>query len=311
MKVGKLPPRHDVRTLRFGRYNRALPSAPASCDYSLKVPAWPMLGNDQYGDCTFAGAAHLSQCWADNAGRPFTPDDRAVVAEYLSFTAGADSGCVELDVLKHWRVNGIVDHKIGAFAALDHGEREHLMQTTYLFGGAYLGVALPLSAEDQAIWDVPPQGPIGRGSPGSWGGHCVVVVAYNPTGPIVVTWGQLMQMTWDFFDTYVDEAYAILAQDFLSDANIAPNGFDVAALAADLALVGQMESPPFAVPPVNPPAPNSASPSADDVRAKVRTAFDAEIKSAQGHLYGRFLVSTMAHDAQLADTAVVEAFNGQ
>jgi hypothetical protein len=311
MKLGKLAPKHDVRTLRFGRYSGALPPAPPNCDYSLKVPSWSMLGNDQYGDCTFAGAAHLSQCWADNAGRPFVPDDRAVVAEYLSFTGGEDTGCVELDVLKRWRVDGIVGHKIGAFAALDHGEREHLMQATYLFGGTYLGVAMPLSAQDQAIWDVPPQGPIGRGSPGSWGGHCVVVVAYNPTGPIIVTWGQLVQMTWEFFDTYVDEAYAILAQDFLSDANVAPNGFDLAALAADLELVGQMESPPFDAPPVNPPAPNPVGPSGADVRAKVRTAFDAEIKSAQGHLYGRFLVGTMAHDAQLADAAVAEAFGSQ
>jgi hypothetical protein len=311
MRLGKLAPKHDVRTLRFARYSRALPPAPPSCDYSHKVPAWPMLGNDEYGDCTFAGAAHLSQCWADNAGRPFLPDDRTIVAEYLSFTGGDDSGCVELDVLKHWRVKGIVGHKIGAFAALDHGEREHLMQTTDLFGGAYLGVALPLSAQDQAIWDVPSQGPIGRGSPGSWGGHCVVVVAYNATGPVVVTWGQLVQMTWEFFDTYVDEAYAILAQDFLSDANIAPNGFDLAALAADLALVGQMESPPFVVPPVNPPSPTPVAPTAADVRAKVRTAFDAEIKSAQAHVYGRLLIGTMTHDAQLADAAVAEAFGGQ
>jgi hypothetical protein len=257
MKLGKLPPKHDVRTLRFGRYSAALPPAPATCDYSEKVPAWPMLGNDQYGDCTFAGAAHLSQCWADNAGRAFTPDDRAVVAEYLAFTAGQDTGCVELDVLKTWRAAGIVGHKIGAFAALDPADDEHLRQTVYLFGGAYLGVALPLSAENQGEWDVPPQGPIGRGSPGSWGGHCVVVVAYNARGPIVVTWGQLLQMTWAFYDTYVDEAYAILAQDFFSDANIAPNGFDIAALSTDLALVGQMESPPMPrpSPPPAPPAP--------------------------------------------------------
>lgn len=217
-----------------------------------------MLGNDAYGDCTFAGAAHLSQCWADNAGRPFTPDDRAVVAEYLSFTGGEDTGCVELDVLKRWRADGIVEHKIGAFAALAGADHEHLRQTVYLFGGAYLGVALPLSAKNQAVWDVPPEGPIGRGSPGSWGGHCVVVVAYDATGPIVVTWGQLMQMTWAFYDAYVDEAYAILAEDFLSDTNTAPNGFDIAALAADLALVGQMESPPLPLP--TPPEPNPPPP---------------------------------------------------
>ena len=197
-----------------------------------------MLGNDRCGDCTFAGAAHLSQCWVDNAdggAAGFLPDDRAVVAEYFAFTGGRDTGCIELDVLKKWRSDGIVGHKIGAFAALEATSHEPLRQAVYLFGGAYLGVALPLSAENQTIWDVPPRGPIGRGSPGSWGGHCVAAVAYNATGPIVVTWGQLVQMTWAFYDAYVDEAYAILAQDFFNDANIAPNGFDLAALAADLA----------------------------------------------------------------------------
>jgi hypothetical protein len=260
MKLGKLPPKHDVRTLHFGRYNRALPPVPESCDYSAKIPAWPMLGNDQYGDCTFAGAAHLSQCWADNAGNPFLPADRDVVAEYLDFTGGQDTGCVELDVLKKWRADGIVGHKIGAFAALAQAEHEQVMQAVYLFGGAYLGVAMPLSAENQRVWDVPPLGPIGRGSPGSWGGHCVSAVAYNGTGPIVVTWGQLVQMTWAFYDAYVDEAYAILSQDFLSDTFIAPNGFDIQALAADLALVGQMESPPMPLP--TPPAPPPPAPPA-------------------------------------------------
>ncbi len=256
MKLGKLPPKHDLRTLRFSRYAQSLPPAPASCDWSKKVPGWPMLGNDAYGDCTFAGAAHMSQCWADNAGRSFTPDDRAVVAEYLSFTGGQDTGCVELDVLKKWRADGIVGHKIGAFAALEPAAHEPLKQTVWLFGGAYLGLALPLSAENQSVWDVPPQGPVGRGSPGSWGGHCVPVVAYDATGPIVVTWGETKRMTWAFYDAYVDEAYAILAQDFLSDANAAPNGFDIAALAADLALVGQLESPPMPLPPTpTPPAP--------------------------------------------------------
>jgi len=261
MKLGKLPARHDLRTLRFGRYCRALAPAPDVCDYSAKVPSWPMLGNDAYGDCTFAGAAHLSQCWADNTGRPFVPDDRAVVAEYLSFTGGEDNGCVELDVLKKWRAEGIVGHKIGAFAALAAADHEHLRQTVYLFGGAYLGVALPLSAKNQTVWDVPSQGPIDRGSPGSWGGHCVVVAAYDAAGPIVVTWGQLKRMTWAFYDAYVDEAYAILAQDFLSDVGKAPNGFDIAALAADLEQVGQMQSPPMPLPPApNPPPPAPPAP---------------------------------------------------
>jgi hypothetical protein len=43
-------------------------------------------------------------------------------------------------------------------------------------------------------------------------------------------------MTWSFFDRYVDEAYALLSQDFLA-GDKAPNGLDVAALRSDLALV--------------------------------------------------------------------------
>jgi hypothetical protein len=43
-------------------------------------------------------------------------------------------------------------------------------------------------------------------------------------------------MTWSFADRYVDEAYCILSPDFLLGDH-APNGFDLEALRADLALV--------------------------------------------------------------------------
>jgi hypothetical protein len=43
-------------------------------------------------------------------------------------------------------------------------------------------------------------------------------------------------MTWSFFDRYVDECYCLLSADFLKDDR-APNGFDLAALKEDLALV--------------------------------------------------------------------------
>jgi hypothetical protein len=52
-----------------------------------------------------------------------------------------------------------------------------------------------------------------------------------------VTWGRLQELTWLFWDRYVDEVYAILSVDFLDEAGQAPNGFDLAALTADLTLV--------------------------------------------------------------------------
>ena len=43
-------------------------------------------------------------------------------------------------------------------------------------------------------------------------------------------------MTWAFWERYCDEAYCILAVDFLR-GNVSPNGFDLATLKADLQLI--------------------------------------------------------------------------
>ena len=67
----------------------------------------------------------------------------------------------------------------------------------------------------------------------------MVVVVPLPDGRVAVTfvtWGALKQMTWAFFERYVDETYALLSQDFLASGK-APNGFDLAALKSDLTLV--------------------------------------------------------------------------
>jgi hypothetical protein len=78
----------------------------------------------------------------------------------------------------------------------------------------YIGLALPISAQNQDVWAVPPGGSAGEGSPGSWGGHAVPIVAYDSRGLTVITWGATKRMTWQFLDTYCDEAYALLSQDW-------------------------------------------------------------------------------------------------
>lgn len=119
----------------------------------------------------------------------------------------------------------------------------------YLFGGLYTGFALPLSAQRQAVWDVPAGGAKGKGEPGSWGGHATSLVAYDARGLTCVTWGALQRMTWPFFKTYCDEAYAIVSQQFLSaTTKRTPAGFDLATLRKDLALVKGWRRRPRAIP---------------------------------------------------------------
>jgi len=247
LKLGKQTARHDPRTLLLASYvTPALPTAPASFDLTTKVSAWGMMDNDQIADCTCAAAGHLLMEWTANAGKKmFTPADKQIVAAYSAITGynpttGAnDNGAVEIDVLNYWRQSGIAGHKIGAYVALEPANHAHIMDSVYIFEGCYIGLRLPKSAQAQVqnhqTWSVPPGGPTGDGAPGSWGGHAVPVVAYDARGVTVVTWGALQTMTWSFWETYCEEAYAILSNDYLTKKKQTPQGFNLQQLQVDLA----------------------------------------------------------------------------
>jgi hypothetical protein len=120
------------------------------------------------------------------------------------------------------------------FVGLEPGNHDHIKASVYIFGGCYIGLALPISAQTQNVWSVPPGSLQGPGAPGSWGGHAVPVVAYDSLGLTVVTWGALKQMTWGFWDAYCDESYGLLSPDWVNAKKIAANGFNLAQLKADL-----------------------------------------------------------------------------
>jgi hypothetical protein len=243
VKLGKQAVRHDPRTLLMANYvSAALPAPPVTIDLAAKVGAsWGMMENDKIGDCTTAAAGHLIMEWTSLAQpKVFVPTNQQIVAAYSAITGynpktGAnDNGAVELDVLNYWRKTVIARHKIGAFVALEPSNHTHVMDAVYIFEGCYIGLQLPISAQGQQIWAVPPQGTSGPGAPGSWGGHAVPVVGYDARGLTVVTWGQLLRMTWPFWEAYCDEAYAIISNDYLDKSKKTPSGFDLAALQADL-----------------------------------------------------------------------------
>ncbi len=246
MKLGRKAVHHDPKTLQLANYlDTSLPPAPRTKSWAGKVPSWGMMRNDTLGDCTCAAVGHQVQLWTSNAGTLVTISDNEIVAAYSAITGytpsdpNTDQGAVELDVLNYWRKTGIGGHKIGAFVAVEPGNEEHIRDSIALFGSCYLGISLPITAQTQAVWSVPAGGPHGRGAPGSWGGHAVVAVGYDTRGVTVVTWGQLKTMTWKFFTTYVEEGYALISSDWIKNTGIAPSGFNITALAADLKLVSR------------------------------------------------------------------------
>lgn len=242
-KLGKRPPVVDSRTLRFGNYlTAALPAPPASVDYGSKVPTWPMYYNDEYGDCTCAAAGHMIQAWTANASTEVSPPESSVLKFYEHFVGTPpppDEGCDMLSVLKYWRSAGLDAHKVTGFAALDLKNTTQAKSAVSITGGIYIGVALPNFATTGDMlttpWVVPPGGPVGDAAPNQANGHCIPAVAYDAAGLTVVTWGESKSMSWEFYDAYADEAFAVVSEDFInSETGHAPSGFDLAAMLKDL-----------------------------------------------------------------------------
>lgn len=243
MKLGKLAARRDSRTLKLAQYLApALPPIPAAVNWGAKVGAWPMYGNDTLGDCVCAAAGHNVQLWTADAATEVTLPDADViqmyeqVGGYVPGDPSTDGGCDMLSACKWLRQVGIGGRTIGAFVSVPLNNPAMFRAAIYLFGAVYLGVALPASAEGQSEW-IYPGNTHGRHAPGSWGGHCIPVVAYGATGYTVVTWGATMYMDAPFLAAYADEAYALLSPDWINKAGVSPAAFNLSQLQADLALL--------------------------------------------------------------------------
>jgi len=244
-RLGKKAAVYDPRTLKLSNYLdlAALPTPPASTHRSEAVTSWPMFLNDQLGDCTIAALAHMIGFWLSlSKDKIYTLSDANVLAAYRAVTGynpadpSTDTGAVELDVLRYWSRHGVAGHHAKAFAAVNITNRAHVETAAWLFDGLYIGVALPATAQGQSSWEFHPK----QGSaayPGSWGGHAVNVVDYDTSGVTVITWGRPLHMSWDFWAHYVDEAYAIIAVEEFNTAGKTVEGFNIAALTADLASI--------------------------------------------------------------------------
>lgn len=246
LKLGKTRLKVDTRTLKLADYidpTLVLPTAPGWIDYTTKASKFGMMLNDSIGDCAIAGPSHMVQCFTSMNGMEVIVPDGDVLSAYSDVsgydprTGTGDNGCAMLDVMNYWRSTGIGGHKILGYVTVNKRSSAEVLAALWLFGGLCLGLALPATAQDQAVWDVVDSSLSGSSAPYSWGGHCVPIPKYDADHAVCITWGQRLAMTWDFFNTYCDEAYAVLTADWALPGKKAPSGFDIDALKSDLVLV--------------------------------------------------------------------------
>src|SRR5487761_2483904 len=103
LKLGRKAVKRDSRRLMLAKYlPAALPSAPASCDWSDKITQFSMMLNDSLGCCTIAGCGHAVQVWTANTGGIITVADSVIEGMYEKWDgyvpgdASTDTGGVEL-----------------------------------------------------------------------------------------------------------------------------------------------------------------------------------------------------------------------
>jgi hypothetical protein len=238
-KLGKKSARHDPRTFVYAKYRTGNVTAPQQAHWGEGLQ-FAMLGNNEYGDCVEAGYAHQCEIWGDRSGSPFVPTEAEALGAYSAITGfnpnepNTDNGTDILTALGYWENTGMAGHQITTYASLNPLSQDEISESIAFYGGAYIGLQLPTSAQAQVgqQWTVT-TGPDAR--PGSWGGHCVPLCGYGPDQLFCVTWGALQSLTWEFLTTYCDEAYVMLSQEWIEATGQSPSSLAWGQLMADIA----------------------------------------------------------------------------
>ncbi len=206
------------------------------------VDSWPMDGNDQYGDCVIAAGAHFQQLVTTLTGKPNVPTTDQVLAAYTAITGfnasdpSTDNGTDPMAFLQYWQTTGLWGTKIGPFVEANPASPLQIRDSIWFFGGALVGLALPMSAQDQDIWDVPPGGWTADNQPGSWGGHEVLGVSAGPRLVELITWGASKFCTYTFLSACCDQLSVVISPDWFV-GGMSPGGVPLASALQDQGLL--------------------------------------------------------------------------
>ena len=241
----------------FKTYLTEVPAPPSSAHYGGRVTTpWQMDGNGPdpsvegtpadwpgCGDCTEVGKRNAlvtaNYSIAGVAPSVPVPSSTQVVDQYCTAMGCTldqlvadpntyDNGEDETTTLTTWCTTEEYGVKLPFTAPVNVKSTEDIKTAIWLCGGLYIGIQLPQSAEDQFPneWTWQPSSPI-------LGGHCVFLTGYTADYVALVTWGQIIQCTWEFLTNTLDEAHALVLPQAVA-AGKSPTGLQIAKWESDL-----------------------------------------------------------------------------
>jgi hypothetical protein len=252
LKLGKTDARHDAVALKLVNYlPSTLPAHPTTFGHYGMVPDYPILANDQYGCCVWAGAAHEHQIMVAEGKGSVTFADRQILAAYSAVTGfspddpSTDQGTDMVAAANYRRKTGIQDtashmHTVAAYAALDVGDDNQVETAAWLFGAVGVGWQLPKSAmlqfQDGKPWK------ISRSNTEILGGHYVPIVGADADWLYGITWAKVIPIDRKFLRKYMDEGLAYLSTEILWGGKSLEN-FTATQLLGDLRGITTVRTP--------------------------------------------------------------------
>jgi hypothetical protein len=164
------------------------------CDYGAayeRFSTWGNVAPRPLGDCTLAAAADWEQIVLGVHAHA-----AAIRSDFTRAGGSVSTGLAQAALWSYWQHEGIE----GIYLTAVHGyaaDRTNIESAVRTF--AALIVELSFASDNQlAQYQL---------LPGEL--HDVVVDGFTPAGPLVVTWGQTLQMTWAQWDQEASNVWAI------------------------------------------------------------------------------------------------------
>lgn len=220
------------------------PPSVASSGGTRGLP-WGMLGNDRWGDCYWASAAHEFMAIRHREAAAPTFTDQGVLDAYgtylgvygragLEANPRVDAGTDARAGAKYRRDTGVPDavgrnHYIGAYAF--ESDPRQLAPLIDVLGA--VTVCIELTDENEREFGEAER----EGSDFYWsgsgsiaGGHAIAGTYWTPEGIGVVSWGREGIITYDYLEQYMQTAVVYFTRAQLGPDGRTPTGLDKAKL---------------------------------------------------------------------------------
>lgn len=236
-KFGRIPSGHFARRvprLRLRALVENLGTPPAHMSWTPAVSGpFDVLGNNTFGNCAIVAPGQIARVATANAGAERKPSLNPILRTYSKVggykpgDASTDNGCRMTDVLSAWKGDGLElfedapADKILGYVALNPLDLDELRWSICWFGAIYNGWNLPAAADsDDREWtlNVPPDGLK------IIGGHATACSTYGPEGFDQITWGEFRLAHDDFTQRFLEEAYAVVLEDWKLPTGLTPSG---------------------------------------------------------------------------------------